>query len=186
MAARQIVVMGVSACGKSTVGALLAEHLAVAFQDGDDLHPEASKTKMSAGIPLTDDDRWPWLARVGESLAASDSLVIACSALKRSYRDAIRAAAPDAFFVHLAGSSEVLAERAASREGHFMPASLLDSQLTTLEPLDADERGVVLDIAQPVAILVADAVEAVHDKEVRSGRAVAAHVATIDRGEPHE
>ena len=161
MPARRIVVMGVSACGKSTVGLALADALGYGFQDGDDLHPAANKEKMSAGVALTDDDRWPWLADVGAALADADALVTACSALKRGYRDAIRGQAPDAFFVHLHGSDAVLLERATGREGHFMPPSLLASQLATLEPLGDDEAGVVLDVADPVSALVDTAVAAV-------------------------
>jgi len=144
-----LVVMGVSGSGKSTVGELLAGHLGLPFLDADDLHPITNVDKMTAGIPLTDDDRWPWLAKVGEALAAASStgLVVACSALKRSYRDAIRAEAPETRFVHLTGSRAVLAERLGHREGHFMPATLLDSQLATLEALGSDERGVTIDIA---------------------------------------
>jgi carbohydrate kinase (thermoresistant glucokinase family) len=115
--------------------------------------------KMAAGTPLTDEDRWPWLALVGSELAAagSEGLVLACSALRRSYRDAIRAQAPDTVFLHLHGSKEVLGSRLEGRSGHFMPAALLESQLATLEPLGADEAGVVLDIAAPVDAVVEQA-----------------------------
>lgn len=150
-------VFGVSACGKSTTGTALANALGYGFRDGDDLHPDANTAKMSAGIPLTDADRWPWLSDIGAELATAPALVIACSALKRSYRDAIRRQAPDAFFVHLHGSDDVLHARVQGRQGHFMPASLLDSQLAALEPLDGDEAGLVLDVAQPVNELVARA-----------------------------
>ena len=144
----QIVVMGVSGSGKSTVGARLAEKLGVPFVDADDLHPITNVDKMSAGIPLTDDDRWPWLEKVGQAIAAASAtgIVVACSALRRSYRDTIRAAAPDAQFVHLDGSRDLLASRLGSREGHFMPATLLDSQLEALEPLGDGERGLVIGI----------------------------------------
>lgn len=150
----RIVVMGVSGCGKSTVGELLAEKLDAKFVDGDDLHPEENKAKMAAGIALNDEDRWPWLTKVGETLAGEEKIVIACSALKRSYRDRIREAASDTMFLHLDGSREVLAERLASRQNHFMPSSLLDSQLATLEPLSFDESGRVISIEQPVEEIV--------------------------------
>ena len=152
--------MGVSGSGKSTVGAAIAEEFEVPFIDGDALHPPANIEKMAAGIPLTDSDRWPWLALVGAALAENRDrgVVVACSALKRSYRDAIRAQAPGALFVLLTGSRELLAERMNHRPGHFMPSSLLDSQLATLEPLAADEAGVVVDIAGAPEFVVADAV----------------------------
>ena len=142
-----VVVMGVSGAGKSTVGIALAGLLELQFVDADDLHPPANVAKMAAGTPLTDADRWPWLALVGEALAAaaSEGLVIACSALRRSYRDAIRVAAPTARFVHLAVPRPALDARVVNRPGHFMPASLLDSQLETLEPLEPDEAGFALD-----------------------------------------
>ena len=142
-----VVVMGVSGAGKSTVGAALATRLGVRFVDADSLHPAANVAKMAAGTPLTDADRWPWLALVGGALAgaASEGLVVACSALRRAYRDAIRAAAPEVRFVHLTVSRAALDERVADRPGHFMPASLLDSQLEALEPLGADEAGVTVD-----------------------------------------
>jgi carbohydrate kinase (thermoresistant glucokinase family) len=155
----QVIVMGVSGCGKTTIGDLVARELGVRFLDGDSLHPVENVAKMAAGTPLTDEDRWPWLAIVGSELAAAgaDGLVLACSALRRSYRDAIRAQAPDTVFLHLHGSKEVLGSRLEGRSGHFMPAALLDSQLATLEPLEDDERGVVVDIAAPVPAVLADA-----------------------------
>ncbi|MBP2458967.1 carbohydrate kinase (thermoresistant glucokinase family) [Clavibacter michiganensis] len=150
-----VIVMGVSGSGKSTVGEILAQDAGVPFIDGDDLHPEANRRKMAEGHALDDDDRRPWLERVGLALAGrpEGGPVVACSALKRSYRDILRAAAPDAVFVHLAGDHELLAERLGSREGHFMPSSLLASQLRTLEPLGDDEQGITLDITDdPVAL----------------------------------
>ena len=122
--------MGVSGSGKSSVGIAIAEKLGVNFTDADVLHPASNVAKMAAGTPLTDADRWPWLDLVGRALAdAGDAgLVVACSALKRSYRDAIRAAAPSARFVHLVVPRTVLGDRVASRPGHFMPASLVDSE----------------------------------------------------------
>ena len=151
-----IVVMGVSGAGKSTIAALLAERLAIPFLDADDLHPLTNVDKMAAGVPLTDDDRWPWLARVGDALSAASAtgLVIACSALRLAYRDAIRDRAPAARFVLLEGSRELLLGRLSQREGHFMPASLLDSQLATLETLTDDEAGVVVDVAAEPEMIV--------------------------------
>jgi gluconokinase len=161
----RIVVMGVSGCGKSSVGIALAEALGARFIDGDDLHPAANKAKMSAGIPLDDSDRWPWLELVSQALAeevgsGSTGTVIACSALKRVYRERILAGAPNTFFVHLDGSREVLEQRLGARSGHFMPATLLDSQLATLEPLGADEPGCVLNVEDSISRLVEQAREA--------------------------
>jgi carbohydrate kinase (thermoresistant glucokinase family) len=152
-----VVVMGVAGSGKSTVGALLAERIGAPFLDADSLHPEANVAKMSAGTPLDDDDRAPWLAAVAASFVGETPLVIACSALKRSYRDLIRAGAPDAVFVHLHGTPELLAERLGARSAHFMPAALLESQLATLEPLGADEGGFALDLAASPERLVEQA-----------------------------
>jgi carbohydrate kinase (thermoresistant glucokinase family) len=147
---QHLVVMGVSGSGKSTIGELLAQKLGATFIDGDFLHPERNVAKMAAGTPLNDADRKPWLEAIGQKLAQAgdESLVIACSALKKSYRDIIRAADPTTRFVFLEGPPELLAERLASRTGHFMPPTLLQSQLDTLEPLDPDESGVVLDISE--------------------------------------
>lgn len=157
-----LVVMGVSGSGKSTIGSALADRLGVPFVDGDELHPEANVAKMSAGIPLTDEDRWPWLAVVGERLHAArgTGLVVACSALKRSYRDAIAGHAPAVFFLLLDGSREVLLRYLGRRRGHFMPVSLLDSQLATLEPLGADEPGATIEIDAPIPDVVARALAA--------------------------
>lgn len=155
-----VVVMGVSGSGKSTVGAALAQRLGVPFEDADDLHPPANIAKMSAGHPLDDDDRRPWLEVIGTWLAdhAHGGGVMSCSALKRAYRDQLRSHAPTAVFVHLEGSHAVITDRQASRPGHFMPASLLASQFATLEPLQADERGVVVDVDQGVDAIVAASV----------------------------
>ena len=135
--------MGVSGAGKSTVGAALAELLKIGFVDADSLHPGANIAKMAAGQPLTDADRAPWLDLVGSALrdAPSEGLVVACSALKRSYRDAIRTVARGTVFVHLAVPRKALAKRVARRRAHFMPSALLGSQLEALEPLQADEAG---------------------------------------------
>lgn len=158
--------MGVSGSGKSTIGALIAAELDVPFVDADSLHPRSNIVKMAAGQALTDDDRWPWLATVGRALrdADADGVLIACSALKRSYREAILAEAPRTLFVHLDGSAEVLASRIEGRTGHFMPASLLESQLATLEPLAADEPGITVDIAPTVEVIVADAAARVRER----------------------
>jgi gluconokinase len=151
-----VVVMGVSGCGKSTVGAALAERLGVPFVDGDDLHPAANIAKMAAGRPLTDADRRPWLEAVGRWLAhhGGSGGVITCSALKRSYRDLLRGFAPRAELVHLHGRHEVIARRQADRLDHFMPASLLASQFAALEPLDTVEAGLVLDVDEDVSSIV--------------------------------
>ncbi|BCW69448.1 glycosyl hydrolase [Arthrobacter sp. NicSoilB8] len=160
-ARHHIVVMGVTSCGKSTVGAAIAGRLGAEFLDGDSLHPQSNIDKMASGTALNDDDRAPWLAEIGRRFAASDAgLVIACSALKRAYRDIIRAGDPSVVFVHLHGSRELLSSRMAARPGHFMPLSLLDSQLETLEELQADEKSVVVDIATPVTQIVDKAVSA--------------------------
>jgi gluconokinase len=151
-----VVVMGVSGSGKSTVGACLAGRLGVPFEDGDDLHPEANIAKMARGEPLDDTDRRPWLDRVGEWLRDhADGGVIACSALKRTYRDRLRQHCPELDFLLLHGDRDVLERRQAARTGHFMPASLLASQLATLEPIAPDERGVTIDVGQSVDDVVA-------------------------------
>lgn len=150
-----LVVMGVSGSGKSTVGAALAQRLRVPFADADDFHPPGNIAKMTAGRALDDRDRLPWLESVGAWLAAHpDGGVMSCSALKRKYRDQLRHHAPGLEFLHLEGSREAIAERQASRPGHFMPASLLASQFATLEPLGPDELGVVIDVDQPVDQIV--------------------------------
>ncbi|MDY6995372.1 MAG: gluconokinase [Actinomycetota bacterium] len=146
-----IVVMGVSGSGKSTVGAALAQRLRVPFADADDFHPPHNVAKMSAGQPLDDDDRHPWLEAIGQWLAAHPhGGVMSCSALKRKYRDQLRDNCGEIEFLHLYGSTEVIGRRQASRPGHFMPASLLDSQFKTLEPLEPDERGVTIDVDQNI------------------------------------
>lgn len=161
----QIVVMGVSATGKSTVGIALAERLGWEFIEGDDLHPRSNVAKMESGVALTDEDRTPWLELIRQRAAATAesgrSAVITCSALKRAYRDALRAGVGPMFFVHLTGDEEVLASRMARRERHFMPTGLLRSQLDTLEPLEADEDGVVVDVGSTIDQVVAEGYEAV-------------------------
>jgi gluconokinase len=142
-----LVVMGVAGCGKSTVAELLADRLGWPLGEADDWHPAANVAAMTAGTALTDADRAPWLLAVRDWIDAQDGdCVLTCSALRRSYRDVLRTAAARVRFVHLAGSREQLAERLAARTGHFMPPALLDSQLATLEPLGADEDGVVVPV----------------------------------------
>ncbi|MCH0565538.1 MULTISPECIES: gluconokinase [unclassified Streptomyces] len=143
-----VVVMGVAGTGKTTVGPLLAARLGVPYAEGDDFHPAANIARMSAGIPLTDEDRWPWLDAVGAWAEGRAGLggVVSCSALKRSYRDRLRAAAPGLVFVHLTGDRALIADRMAHRRGHFMPTALLDSQFAALQPLQADEAGVDVDV----------------------------------------
>jgi gluconokinase len=134
------VVMGVSSCGKTTLGEALAKSLGVTFIEGDKLHPPENIAKMSSGQPLNDEDRWPWLAKVGEALRGSEGIIASCSSLKLAYRDLIRAkAARPVCFIHLHGVRDVLAARIAERKNHFMPPSLLDSQLATLEMPQAHE-----------------------------------------------
>ena len=150
-----IVVMGVSGCGKSTTGQALAAQLGWPYTEGDSFHPEANVAKMHAGVPLTDADRIPWLealaADIARHEAAGRSSVIACSSLKRSYRDILRGGAPDVRFLHVHGSRALLEQRLAERQGHFFPPHLLESQLQTLQELQEDEAGVVVDMALPVA-----------------------------------
>jgi len=150
-----VVVMGVSGSGKSTVGAALAQRLGVPFADADDLHPAANIAKMSRGEALDDDDRRPWLETIGRWLEAHpDGGVVSCSALKRAYRDQLRQHVPGLELLHLQGGRDVITRRQASRPGHFMPATLLASQFATLEPLEPDEHGVVIDVDQSVDRIV--------------------------------
>jgi len=140
-----IVVMGVSGSGKSTVAAGLVDRLGWAFAEGDDFHPPANVAKMRAGTPLDDDDRWPWLRAlaewIGEHEQAGRDAVVTCSALKRSYRDLLRDGHPSVWFAHVTVDADLLRNRVEQRTGHYMPSSLLDSQLATLEPLQDDEPG---------------------------------------------
>jgi gluconokinase len=140
-----IIVMGVSGSGKSTVAATLVDRLGWEFAEGDDFHPPANVEKMRAGHPLDDDDRWPWLrtlaAWIGDHERAGRSVVVTCSALKRSYRDLLADGHPSVWFAHVTADPDLIRERMEHRTGHYMPASLLDSQLATLEPLADDEPG---------------------------------------------
>ncbi|MER6134052.1 gluconokinase [Streptomyces sp. NPDC001815] len=143
-----VVVMGVSGSGKTTVGRLLAQHLGVPYAEGDDFHPASNVAKMRAGHPLQDDDRHSWLESVAQWLAGHEDGggVVACSALKRRYRDRLASAAPHVAFLHLDGSPELIAARITARRGHFMPPDLLRSQLADLEPLGDDEAGATISI----------------------------------------
>lgn len=156
-----LVVMGVAGCGKSTVAAELAQRLGAVLVDGDDLHPASNVARMSAGVPLTDAERMPWLATVRDRIGAVDAAgrdaVVACSALARAYRDVLRGAPGRVRFVHLTGPPDVLAARLAARSGHFMPPSLLPSQLALLEPLGPDEDGVTVEVTAAPAEVAAEA-----------------------------
>lgn len=153
-----VVVMGVCGCGKTTIGRKLAARLDAAFIEGDELHPDSNKKKMSAGIPLDDNDRRPWLdaiaAKAGGLLSVAPCVVVSCSALKRSYRDRLRTAGGNMKLVHLTGGRSLLQARMNERRGHFMPAGLLDSQLATLQAPEADEAAISLDIAEKPDVIV--------------------------------
>jgi len=154
--------MGITGSGKSTVGARLAHELGVDFVEGDDYHSPGNVRRMASGVPLTDEDRGSWLralaTRIREARNAGTGLVVACSALKRSYRDLLRAAAPELRFVFLNGSRALIAGRLADRRGHYMPASLLDSQIATLEEPAVDEHALAYDISEPAQEIVDDLV----------------------------
>ena len=156
---RRWVIMGVCGCGKSTIGAAVAARFGVPFLEGDAYHPASNVAKMSAGVPLTDDDRAEWLQslarEIGTARMQGSGIVVSCSALKRRYRDLLRQADPGLHFAHLYGTRDTIHERMQTRTGHYMPISLLDSQLRDLEPLQADEAGITLDITRPPDILVA-------------------------------
>jgi len=154
----RLVIMGVCGCGKSTVGQQLATRLGCNFLEGDSLHSPHNLALMAAGTPLSDDDRAVWLDIIAQSLndlSPSEGLVVSCSALKRKYRDRLRLACPALRFVHLHGERGLLAKRLHQRRGHYMPASLLDSQLETLELPGADEDAITLNIVEPASSLVA-------------------------------
>jgi len=156
-----LVVMGVSGVGKTTVATALAARLGWSEEEGDRLHPEGNVAKMAAAVPLTDDDRWPWLDRVAGwidgQIADGRPGVITCSALKRVYRDRLRR--PTVVFVHLAAPAALISDRMSRRAGHFMPTTLLASQLDTLEPLQSDEHGIVIDTGPPTETIVSTIIE---------------------------
>jgi gluconokinase len=151
--AKTIFVMGVSGAGKTTFGSALASQLGIPFIDADDLHPPTNKAKMAAGTPLTDEDRWPWLEAVALASSRQRS-VVACSALRRRYRDYLLSLLPGGVFVHLEAGRQQIADRVASRAHEYMPVSLLDSQLATLEPLTDDEPGFTVDATAAISELV--------------------------------
>jgi gluconokinase len=161
----RIVVMGVSGCGKSTVGSLLAKRLGMRFIEGDQFHPSENLRKMSAGIPLTDEDRHGWLLELQSQLRAArkaeEGVVLTCSALKRSYRELLREADSELLFIHLVGTREVIGARMHKRTGHFMPPMLLESQLRDLEPPEPDERAFSFSIDMPLEQLLNQVVKAV-------------------------
>lgn len=159
-----IIVMGVSGCGKSSVGAALATSLSLPFIEGDVLHPQSNVDKMAKGTPLTDDDRWPWLTVIGEkmagALAQGEGIVVSCSALKRVYRDHLRTATGGRLtFVYLEGSHDLLSRRMAARTGHFMPLGLLDSQLATLEVPTGEAGVITVSIDQTLDAIVSEALD---------------------------
>lgn len=167
-----IVIMGVTGTGKTTVMEALADRLHWPRAEGDEFHPAANIEKMRAGHPLDDADRWPWLeaiaAWIGERERAGESALVACSALRRAYRDLLRRGHPSVWFVQLVAPRGVLADRVEHRRGHYMPVSLLGSQLDTLEPLQRDEPGIVLSTARPVEELVDEIVDAMPATAPRS------------------
>ncbi|MFE9242869.1 gluconokinase [Nocardiopsis sp. NPDC006938] len=162
------VFMGVSGSGKTSVAERIAARLGLPFAEADTFHPEANITKMSAGVPLTDEDRWPWLAELADWIAAHEALgestVMACSALRRSYRDVLRGAAPGVYFVHMHGTEDVIWKRIEARTDHFMPPALLRSQLETLERLGPDEEGLELDVRADLDTLSGRALEYVSER----------------------
>ncbi|MDW4908146.1 gluconokinase [Streptomyces sp. ADMS] len=160
-----VVVMGVSGTGKTTIGPLLATRLGVPYAEADDFHSPANIHKMTAGTPLTDEDRRPWLDAIGEWAHGRAGLggVVSCSALKRSYRDRLRATAPGVVFLHLTGDRALIEDRMGHRRGHFMPTALLDSQFATLQPLEADEAGVAVNVSGTPDEVTAHAVAALGD-----------------------
>lgn len=161
-----VVVMGVAGCGKSTVAEAIHERLDYAYAEGDDFHPQANIDKMSVGIPLTDEDRWPWLQVINKWMVAREALgentVVSSSALKRSYREALSENVPT-FFIHLSGTQELIQQRLNERKGHFMPPALLPSQFAILEPLSPDENGVEVSIEGSVDAMVERALDAVNE-----------------------
>ncbi|NSC22820.1 gluconokinase [Streptomyces albus subsp. chlorinus] len=181
-----VVVMGVAGTGKTTVGRLLAEALDVPYAEADAFHPPANVAKMSAGTPLDDADRAPWLDAIGAWAHGREGRggVVSCSALKRAYRDRLRAAAPGLVFVHLTGDRALIARRMAERAGHFMPVALLDSQFATLEPLEPDERGVAVSVAAGPRAVADQALAALRAADHRTAAPATAAPATAAPATP--
>ena len=166
-----VVAMGVSGAGKSHIGRLIADRMGCAFIEGDDLHPESNRRKMAAGTPLTDADRAPWLDRIASEMAridaAGESAVVACSALRRRYRDRLRACGAPVHFLHLTGDPALIRARMERRSDHFMPSALLDSQLATLEPAAAHETLLPIDIAQTPEAIADQAIRILRSAQTR-------------------
>lgn len=162
-----MIIMGVTGCGKTSVGEALAEKLGAQYVDGDDLHSPESIKKMMSGIPLENKDRWPWLKQVGERLGQADVYcIIGCSALKRVYRDRIRQFAGDnVIFVYLAGTRDLIFSRINTRTGHFMPTTMLDSQFAALEPPTAEESAITVNIDQSVNSIVEDLMKELEESQ---------------------
>ncbi|MFD0704463.1 gluconokinase [Alloscardovia venturai] len=163
-----IVVMGVAGCGKSTAATAIRDQLNYTMAEGDDFHPQANIDKMSAGIPLTDDDRWPWLSAINEWMVSQEALgkntVVSSSALKRSYREVLNRGV-DVYFLHLDGEQRLIQERLSARQGHFMPPALLPSQFAILEPLSSDENGEAISIEGSIDDVIARVINAVKTYE---------------------
>jgi gluconokinase len=164
-----VVVMGVSGSGKTTIAAALARQEGWLLLEGDQFHPQANIAKMKAGIPLTDEDRWPWLQAIAnredELLAAGQSAVVACSALKRAYRDILIGNRPNTLLMYLYGSKALIADRVKSRKGHFMPPELLDSQFATLEEPGPDEHPIIVDIGAPEEEVIHNALRQLSERQ---------------------
>ena len=168
-----VVAMGVCGSGKTSVGKVIASRMNWPFIEGDDLHPPANKAKMASGVPLTDEDRWPWLDLIADRMRAIDkaggSAVVACSALRQAYRDRLRRSGADLRFLHLTGEAGLIRQRMKGRNGHFMPAGLLDSQLATLESARVDEALYEVDISENVGDLAEDAIRSLTGRSVSAG-----------------
>ncbi len=179
-----MIIMGVQGSGKSTIGAALAQRLNIDFIDGDDLHPPANKEKMRSGTPLTDEDRVPWLKTIGDTIAQGTAkgrvTIVACSALKRWYRELLRSSDPSLVFVHLVGGKGLLADRLAHRDHEYMPSTLLDSQMETLEPLAEWEHGIAISVEQTPAAIVDEVTRILTARA--AGRAVQPDAGTIITG----